>query len=81
MCISRLSLNYWVVGIHVFCIHWDVFVYFGQMCLAYATHELRLPEHQFRVCPDNLWSMNKDQSQMIEVRYSKHYNGKRMREG
>ena len=39
------------------------------MCLAYATHELRLPEHQFRVCPDNLWSMNKDQSQMIEVRY------------
>ena len=39
------------------------------MCLAYATHELRLPEHQFRVCPDILWSMNKDQSQMIEVRY------------
>ncbi|XP_078309781.1 uncharacterized protein LOC111102892 [Crassostrea virginica] len=37
-----------------------------QMCLAYATHELRLPEHQFRVCPDILWSMNKDQSQMIE---------------
>ncbi|XP_078311763.1 uncharacterized protein LOC111102891 [Crassostrea virginica] len=37
-----------------------------QMCLAYATHELRLPEHQFRVCPDILWSMSKDQSQMIE---------------
>ena len=55
------------------------------MCLAYATHELRLPEHQFRVCPDILWSMSKDQSQMIEVRYYRalqwEENERRMKNG
>ncbi|XP_056013767.1 uncharacterized protein LOC125675777 isoform X2 [Ostrea edulis] len=39
-----------------------------QMCLAYETHELKLPEHRFRVCPDNLWIMEADQEKMIKVK-------------
>lgn len=38
-----------------------------QMCLAYETHELKLPEHQFRIHPDSLYSMHMDRSQMIVV--------------
>lgn len=40
----------------------------NQMCLAYETHELKLPEHQFRIHPDSLYSMHMDRSQMIVER-------------
>eukprot|EP00105_Crassostrea_gigas_P018001 XP_011435986.1 PREDICTED: uncharacterized protein LOC105334291 isoform X1 [Crassostrea gigas] len=38
----------------------------NQMCLAYETHELKLPDHQFRIHPDNMLSMEMDQSHMTE---------------
>ncbi|XP_062581771.1 uncharacterized protein LOC134243530 [Saccostrea cucullata] len=38
-----------------------------QMCLAYETHELKLPQHRFRVCPESLWSMNNDHTKMVEI--------------
>lgn len=37
------------------------------MCLAYETHGLKLPDQQFRIHPDNILSMEMDQSHMTEV--------------
>lgn len=37
------------------------------MCLAYETHGLKLPDQQFRIHPDNMLSMEMDQSHMTEV--------------